>query len=503
MTARVWSSEQEQFYDEMATGTDSIVLEALAGTGKSTTIVEGGRRAPEPTKLYTAFAKRNQLDLAEKLKDFHGAEAKTLHGTGFGTVKSYWEGVDIDKKGDRKKSLVEAVCGGAAPDAIKRLVGKLLEKGREMAPKAREAGDLESIAIEFDCTPDERWEADGFGLDYVETRALEAMDLAAAKKPRVIDYSDMLFLPVRNRWLRPRYDLVFVDERQDMTATQLEIALGVGRGRIVLVGDVHQAIYGFRGADTDAAVRLKEQLKAKVMSLSTTYRCPRAVVAEAARLVPAYTAASSAPEGVVRSCPSVARMIEELGPDDFVLSRSNAPLATIAMRLVRARKRVRIQGRDIGDGLKALVDKIAAGKAGSSIPEFLERLRHWEEREVLRAEKAGKDELIEKIRDKAETIFAIADGATGVPEVKERLAWLFDDERNGGTIVLSSVHKAKGLEAANVFVLRDTLYPKLPPKVAERMTPAQKDKREQEERNIEYVAITRAMQTLVWVAGRP
>src|ERR1051325_7822933 len=75
MTARVWSSEQEQFYDEMATGTDSIVLEALAGTGKSTDFGGGGPRAPEPTKLYTAFAKRNQLDLAEKLKDFHGAEA--------------------------------------------------------------------------------------------------------------------------------------------------------------------------------------------------------------------------------------------------------------------------------------------------------------------------------------------------------------------------------------------------------------------------------------------
>ncbi len=502
--ARTWSGEQQAFFGEMATGHDSVILEAYAGTGKSTTIVEGGRRAPERRQLYCAFAKKNQLDLQEKLRGNLAAVAQTLHVVGLHTVGAFWEGLPIDKTGARVKSLVEATCGPAAPDAIKRLVGKLLEKGREMAPNAREAGELVDIAIEFDCQPGEQWEADGFGLDYVEARTLEAMDLAASKKPTAtgIDFPDMLFLPVRNKWLRPRYDLVFVDERQDMTFTQLELALGVGGGRIVLVGDVHQAIYGFRGADMNAAVRLREQLKATVMTLSTTYRCPQAVVAQAQRLVPAYTAAPSAPAGTVTSVPNTTRMLEALRPDDFVLSRSNAPLAGVAMALIRAGRPVRIQGKDIGAGLQAIVGKVATGRAADSMPQFLERLGRWEEREVTRADAAGKAHLIEGLRDKAETLRVVAEGVSGVRELRARLDHLFDDTRAGGTIVCSSVHKAKGLEATRVFVLRHTLYPKLPQKVADRMTDDQLAKRLQEERNIEYVAITRAMDTLTWVEAK-
>jgi ATP-dependent DNA helicase UvrD/PcrA len=502
--ARTWSAEQEAFYTEMAEGTDHVIVEAFAGTGKSTTIVEGGRRAPERRQLYCAFAKKNQLDLQAKLVGNPRAVSQTLHVVGLHTVGTFWEGLQIDKTGARTKSLVEAVCGGAAPDAVKRLVGKLLEKGREMAPHARQAGDLVDIAIEFDCQPGEQWEADGFGLDYVEARTLEAMDLAASKKPTAtgIDFPDMLFLPVRNKWLRPRYDLVFVDERQDMTFTQLELAMGVGGGRIVLVGDVHQAIYGFRGADTNAAVRLREQLKAKVMTLSTTYRCPQAVVAQAQRLVPAYTAAPSAPAGTVRSVANTAAMLAALQPDDFILSRSNAPLAGVAMALVRAGRPVRIQGKNIGEGLQAIISKVATGKAADSIPELLRRLAKWEEREVARAEAAGKDHLVEGLRDKAETLRVVAEGTSGVRELRARLDHLFDDKRNGGTIVCSSVHKAKGLEAPRVFVLRYTLNPKLPQRVLDRMTDDQAAKRLQEERNIEYVAVTRSMDTLTWVEAK-
>ena len=72
--------------------------------------------------------------------------------------------------------------------------------------------------------------------------------------------------------------MVVVDEAQDMTSAQLEIAVGACKrgGRVVIVGDDRQAIYGFRGADSGGLDRLKKLLKAKELGLTTTYRLPEA-----------------------------------------------------------------------------------------------------------------------------------------------------------------------------------------------------------------------------------
>ncbi len=525
--AFTWSPQQEEiffWFEHPAMGQSNLVVRARAGTGKTTTILEGIFRAPEKRKVCAAFNKRiaeelllkyakkiglaaeliikaeagdrDSLKALERAVSDSGCDIKTLHSIGYALVRLYREKVFIEKRsGTREGKLAEAVCGNQAPDKIKRLVGKAITKAREIVPHAKKAGELLDMLEEFELIPEKEWDDSGFGADYVEARTLEALEIAAGvKNGEEIDFADMLFLPVRNGWLRPMYDLGVVDEAQDMTATQLELFLGVIKpeGRICIVGDDRQAIYAFRGADWQSLDRLKAELKAEELGLTVTRRCPKSVVALAKVLVPDYEAAPEAPEGTVTYIPSIEKLVEAAQLTDFVLSRSNAPLAKVAMGLIRANKRTRIQGKDIGAGLKALVSKLATGRAVNSIAEMLSKLDHWEEKEVDRVVRANRPEQAENIRDKADTIRVLCEGIEGVRMLTARLDDLFSD-KGADAVVCSSVHKAKGLEAGRVFVLEPTLSPKLPPSVKPSAA------RTREEQNIRYVAITRAISHLVWV----
>jgi superfamily I DNA/RNA helicase len=525
--AFTWSPQQEEvffWFEHPAMGCKNLVVRARAGTGKTTTILEGIFRAPEKRKVCAAFNKRIAEELLLKYARKIGASAdmiaaaelgskdaakelerrvaesgcdiKTLHSIGYALVRLYREKLFIEKRsGTREGKLAEAVCGNQAPDKIKRLVGKAITKAREIVPHAKAAGELLDMMEEFELIPEPEWNDAGFGADYVEARTLEALELAAGiKNGEEIDFADMLFLPVRNGWLRPMYDLGVVDEAQDMTATQLELFLGVIKpeGRICIVGDDRQAIYAFRGADSESLDRLKAELKAEELGLTVTRRCPKQVVAIAKVLVPDYEAAPEAPEGRVSGLPSIEKLIEAAQLKDFVLSRSNAPLAKVAMGLIRANKRTRIQGKDIGAGLKALVTKLATGRAVNSIAEMLSKLDSWEEKEVDRVIRANRPEQAENIRDKADTIRVLCEGIEGVRMLTARLDDLFSD-KGADAVVCSSVHKAKGLEAERVFILEPTLSPKLPPSVKP------SESRVREEQNIRYVAVTRAITELVWV----
>lgn len=513
---RTWSAQQEAIFDWFEKGevphtaftvgslvydkqvaprvkARHLIVRARAGTGKSTTIREGVKRAPEQAILIAAFSRDIKLAMAKELGHFPNGSVQTLHAVGYACVRAFRDNIKVEFTSDRADALAAQVCGVAAPDAIVRLVSKLLTKGREIAPHAAQPGDLAAIAITFECEPDESWARAGFGPDYVERKALEAMEKAAqVKAGDTIDGSDMIFLPVRNRWLTPQYDLVVVDEAQDMTTAQLEIAQGVLRpgGRVCVVGDDRQAIFGFRGADSGSLDRLKAELGAAELGLTTTYRCGRAIVDLARAYVPDFEAGPGNPEGEVLEVP--AEQVMTAGPGDFILSRTNAPLVSVAMKLLRAGKRTRVAGRDIGKGLTSLMRKMKA----RSVPDLLAKIEGWAAREVSRHEaqlaaakngrRAAIQAKVEAVRDQADMLASLADGARSVAEVEARVEALFTDDGLGaaGMITCSSVHRAKGLEADRVFILRDTL----------RETTV-------EEQNICYVAITRAKRTLVWVAG--
>ena len=516
MTNRLWSTQQQAVFNWFRTGTGNLIVRARAGTGKTTTMVEALKYAPEKNPVFCAFGKKIATELQSRVSN---ADVSTFHSLGFAAVRRYWERTRMDERGARKDALAREVCGPLSPDPITRLVAKLHTAGREMAPLTTDWRDLLPIAYDQDCVPDEDWVDRGFDLDWICQRACMAMDLAATVRPLAtgIDFTDMIYLPVRNKWLQPKYDLVIVDEAQDLNATQLLIARGIASGRTVVVGDDRQAIFGFRGADSGALDRLKRELNATELSLNVTYRCGRKIVESAARLVPDFEAAPSNPDGEIQQM-SVTKVPEVVAIGDFVLSRKNAPLATMALRILRTGKRAKIEGRDIGAGLKALVGKFAKGRGGSSMPEFLERVTNWQDKEVTRAARS-KDKLaegrIERINDQADTLRALAEGLSGVPELQTRIEQLFADD-GGPRVICSSIHRAKGLEADRVFVLDATLIHESPCGCGHHRSLhgsacsrcdctefCEDAKRQLEERNLEYVAITRAKTTLVRVAGLP
>ena len=542
--SRIWSAQQQAIFDWFATSrvtpsfefveeggqlsatlgehvreairpiveSRNLVVRARAGTGKTTTIIEAITRAPEQAILLAAFNKRIATELATKLAN-PNAEALTLHAIGYRAVRRYWEKIGIDNRGARATALAEFVCGEQAPDAIKRLVAKLCTKAREIRPLCSVGSDLVELALQFDCVPDDGWKADGYDLDYVCEKSAAAVDRAGKVKPVAtgIDFADMIFLPIRNNWLRPTYGLVVVDEGQDMTEAQLLLARGVCGGRFCIVGDDRQAIYAFRGADSGSLDRLKLELDAAELGLNTTYRCGHAIVAEAARLVPDFQAAPTNEPGVI-SRATIENLFADVKPGDFVLSRKNAPLISIALGLIRRGKRAKIEGRDIGAGLKAIVNKLAKGPAASSTPKFLERLSTWRDKEVERAEKLKSDAKVEQVIDQYETLVALTDGVTGIPELLLRLENLFADDAAAGPsqVVCSSVHRAKGLETETVWVLQDTLNPPVAcvacrkrPKGCTCPAYVPDPLAAREEQNIEYVAITRAKSALVRVSGEP
>lgn len=479
-----WTPQQEEVLDWFENGEEgSLACRARAGSSKTTCVIEGAQRSTDDKVLIAAFNKRI-ADEAKSRIDANWVEARTLHSIGFEAIhhQEGWDEVTVAPGAKRAIALTDAVAKDA-PFPVRKLVTRLHIRARENFPHARAPEDLLDLAVDADCDPATERGTKGYSIGQVCEYAYEAM-LLAAEGPTdgAIDFSDMIYLPIRNNWLKEGFDLVVIDEAQDMTTTQLEIATSVGRGRIAVVGDDRQAIYGFRGADTGSIDRLKSELDAIELPLTITFRCPLAVVAEAQQLVPDLQPWAGARDGIVRAEYGEGALIAQARPGDFVLSRINAPTVRIALALLQNDVRARIEGKDIGEGLRQVVEKAQT----QNVTELISYVIKWESGEVDRLTKLDRMDLIDLMHDKVQAIFALSAGANSVNEVVRRIDRLFSDDGKP-SVVISTIHKAKGLEADRVFLLQDTLYPR--------------NNHSLEEENVEYVAVTRAKHELVRVSG--
>ena len=474
------STFQQAIYNWVEDGNNSpvgksLVVEAVAGSGKTTTGVKMLGLVPlDQHVLFVAFNKHIAKELAKRAPKH--VRVSTYHSLGFKAVRQAFGNVKVDeKKVDRiLEQYFDKYTQGHLFKPVKQLVS--LVKANLTGTSLEE---LVNLTYYY-----------GIELNESEAEIFQAVQYVMGKVvalTNVIDFDDMCYFPVHFKLMMDKYDFIFIDEAQDTNKVQIALAMACVKPntRIVACGDRYQSLYGFRGADVDAIPNLIEALKAETLPLSITYRNPKVVVAMVNERFPhiPLEAANGALDGEITDL-IYGDAIMKMASGDMILCRNNAPLVKPAFALIRNGVKAVIRGRDIGKGLISLIAKMNA----QDTSELFVKLSQYENMEVAKLLLAEKNAQAESLQDKIDTIYAIAEGCKYVFEVERKIEDVFSDEVEG--VVFSTVHKAKGLEADNVFILKPDLMPSRHAKMSWEL---------QQEENIMYVAYTRALKKLVFV----
>jgi superfamily I DNA/RNA helicase len=497
------SPYQQTIFDWITAGRGDAVVNAVAGSGKTTTLVQAAQLVRSSSAIFVAFNKFIADELGKKLRGT-SMIAKTVHSIGYGCVA-----VHLKARGIKKLNVNDRKYRNLAYDWLDEVADEMQHSDDEDMPNRAELADqLVAVVRMCQLTLTDHTnkqaiyeQADRYGLAFHPAilpgvRVVLNRGKGQAERRGEIDYNDMLWLC--HEWgLRPdTYEWVFGDEVQDWSEAQLQLVMKLKArgGRGLFVGDPRQAIYGFAYAGLDSFQQVKERNQAVELPLSVCYRCPTSHIALAQSIVPQIEARDGATEGEVKNV-LADKLDEALREGDLVLCRVTAPLISLCIKLIGQRVPARVRGRDIAKSLTKIVQDLAQLE-GFTYERLSEWLKAWHGRELMKLERRQASEAaIQSLSDRVDGVMACYEGfgdATTVEELCKGIEGLFSDNRS--SVWLSTVHRAKGLENERVFIL----HPEKMPLNFKRQTADQLE----QEMNLKYVALTRAKQALYFVVEK-
>lgn len=487
------TEEQEAVWEALLHTVLNVIVEAVAGSGKTFTLVQYALREKYKSIGLVAFNKHIAEELKMKMGGQRNVDCMTYHSLGYRAVRNYSRSrVEVDE---------HKVLGYLDTVALRHKDGRVLSKEDQKTAKYRIASMVsfaKNYGYNWDITEaelnwiEERHDVDLNGLKDVVWAQVGPTLKWCAENLATIDYNDMVWLPYVLDMPVPQYDVLCVDEYQDTAMTQQWLALKAGK-RVCAVGDSRQAIYAFRGADSRGFDRLREKLGENVVTLplTLTRRCPKSHVMLAQQIVPQIRAMDDAPEGVV-SYQTEEQALEAMKPGDLVVCRVNAPLLAIAYKLLKRGTRAIVRGRDIGGGIGKLLDKAVEEAEGETdLRVVLANASAITSATVSKflAMPNGRGEMrAAAAQDKYDCLVELggqhAESLADLRNIINRLFAEFDDDgKPKDAVVLGTVHRTKGLEGNRVYVLHPELIPH----------PMAKKKEDYaQELNLAYVTVTRA-----------
>jgi len=475
------------YYGFTLDGNGRFLLGDFTITHNTSTIVEAVKLLPnDKSIMFLAFNKHIQEELKAKLPEY--VRCYTTYGLGVAAIKrKYGDKIQFDEfKAD--KIIQKKSKSWDLHDELKseEEINFYLGNIKKLVNLCRLTLTLKSEYIPY---ISERYDIP-LGKPKDIKRVLKVLDEMTTDR-KTYDYTDMIFLPAIDSsiWMFQQ-DYVFVDEIQDLNKCQIRIIEKILKrnkstnkytGRLIGVGDFFQGIYGFNAADEKSFEWFEKFPNTKVLPLSTSFRCSKAVIRKAQEIVPDIKALDDAPEGVVRD----GSVLTEAQSGDFVLCRTTMPLVKLFFEFLTQNRKAVIKGSDIGLHLIELIGSI----------NNIDLLVSFWDGELLKFRKDLKSEGILNpsehsgyavLEDKVTTLLFLARLSESIVDLKYKIKTIFTDEIQG--IVLSTVHKIKGLEANRVFIIRPDLLPMQNVKPWQFL----------QEKNLEYVAITRAKLELIY-----
>lgn len=464
--------EQAAIVSAAVSSEDNLIVSALAGAAKTSTLVLLARAVKVKT-LCLAFNKRIADEMRERLP-LH-CEAKTLNSLGHGAWgRTLGKRLNLDTR-KTYRLLTEYLKSPNLSKELREEANDNFVDILHILDRAKTVGyvpDGTYLQAKRLMNDDDFFDHD---LDDPVSPAMEHLIKSLVTESidegfqGIIDFGDQILLPTIFASPFDNYPLVLVDEAQDLSQLNHAMLRKVIKKRVIAVGDACQSIYAFRGADESSMAKLQKEFSMRELTLTISFRCPIKVVEEARWRAPAMKWPEWAKEGVV-SAPGE-WSIEDLTPDAVILCRNNAPLFSMAIALLREGRYPELIGNDVGKSLIRILKKL--GKPDMPKDALKMAIKEWV------AKKLAATRNPDRLNDQAACLMVFADAAEnlgGAIAYAEKLMSI------GGPVKLMTIHKSKGLEFPNVYILDRELI-----------------RDSQQDKNLLYVAQTRAKETLTYL----
>jgi superfamily I DNA/RNA helicase len=536
-----WSDYQKSIFEWVANGKGNLRVGAVAGSGKTTSIIaivarlpknakiqilafnkhiadslkgfyeDGDRKLPDRAKVSTAHSLGNSLIIRKFISEGHKNGASLVAGKYWKIARSYIKELDISEFVPSEKFFIDSELDMHGVESS--LTG--FSKSKQIESEARRKRGIEiskvrmkwtSFAVNLVrgcqstlCEPTKSDLAElieyyginkpiGGHLVIPLIRQILNDGEAMASSKKVIDYGDMLWLPYRWNLQPDLKDWVLIDEVQDANRAQLHLYEKIAKnGRVIVVGDEDQAIQGFAFASPQMWSEIGDRFQVQDLPLSVCYRCPTSHLDLARYFVPSIEPSPNAKKGTIKVVhPSaVGSMVRE---KDLVLCRFTQPLIDVCFSLLSRGIPATIRGREIGSSLAKTAD-IGVDKWTDFVVEISQILGT----QIQELIEEGENDKADRLSDELSCLIAMHQAwskeCNSLDAFIEKIESIFSDEDSN--IILSTIHRSKGDEADRVFILECNFLPYSKPEMPEWQL--------KQEANLAYVALTRAKESLMLV----